>query len=872
MRLFRKFWMLLRRDRFRSELDEEMAFHREQQEREFAAAGMNSKEARRSAARQFGNAIKLREQSQEVIGFRFESVWQDVRYAIRQIAHSPGFTLTVAITLALGIGANTAIFSVVHATLLRDLPYPEADRIVSIRDEPLAGKSNGGLVGVPRYFDLKERSHSFESISCFYFENPTLIDGSRLPEHLNGVGVTGTFWQVFGAKALLGRLFDEREDRPNTAEVAVISYGAWQRLFGGDPTIVGRAVTLDKREATIIGVMPPAFRYPSRVDIWRPTHFDPSDWKHYRGGGTRFVNVFGRMKPGVTLANAQSEMRLIGDQLSSEHPDTDGSWRFDSSSLRDRTYGQLKPALLVLLAASSVLLLIACLNVANLLLFRATSRQREIALRQALGASRSRIARQLLTESVLLALMGGGIGLGAAYALVRFAGARLPRAFNAQGAIALNWQVVVFALVVSVAAGIIFGLAPMLESKNADLNQTLKNGDIRTGGANGVALRSGFVALQVGLSLVLLISAGLLIQSLWKLTRSPLGFQPDHVLTFDIDMQVWNGNLAPMQRSFDEIQRRLEGLPGVVAVGQFSALPTVDWHALGSFDVDWKPRTANHDAISAENRHMAGKYLEAMRIPLLAGRELKSDDKLHVLVNQEFVRQYLPGGNPVGRHLINRNGDSEDTMEIVGVIGNVRGTTGSIAAPVEPEVYWPATSLSNRSFVIRSQMPPEQLIPAFRNLVHEVDPQQAIGNVKTLDEMLDVAVAQPRLNMALLVSFAGIALLLACVGIYGVVAYSVAQRRQEIGVRVALGASRRQISIMFLRRTFTAALIGLAFGSVATLMLTRLLRSQLYGVEPNNPTTFLIAILLLLMPVFVASLRPALHAASVDPVDALRTE
>jgi putative ABC transport system permease protein len=871
MSLFRKLALLLRRGRFRSELDEEMAFHCAQSQKEFEAEGMSPRQAQQAARKQFGNQIRLREQSHEVVGFRWESVWQDVRYAARQIVRAPGFTLAVVLTLALGIGANTAIFSVVQATLLRALPYPQADRIVSIQDVAVRGKSDGGLVGVPRFFDLKARSRSFEELACFYFEHPTLIVGTKLPENLNGVSVTGAFWRVFGVQPMLGRVFDEREDRPNTANVAVISYGAWQRLFGDDPGVIGKMVTIDKRAFMIVGVMPRSFHYPNKIDIWRPTRLDAADWHHYRGDGTRFANVFGRLKPGVTLAAAQSEMRVIGDQLASEHADTDKPWRFGSMGLRDRMYGELKPAMLVLLAASAVLLLIACLNVANLLLSRATSRQREIALRQALGASRVRIVRQLLTESVLLALAGGTVGLSATVTLVSFAGAKLPGAFHTQGAITVDWTVAAFALAISITAGVIFGLAPAFDSGRTDLNRSLKTGDARATGSAGSALRSSFIAVQVGLSLVLLVSACLLVQSLWKLTKSPLGFEPDHVLTFDVNMQVWNGNFAPMQRSFDEIQRRVEGLPGVTAAGEFSALPTVDWHARSSFDVDWKPRTAHHDAVAAENRHMAGNYLGAMQIPLLAGRAFKEGDVEGstgaVLVNQEFVRQYLPGGNPLGRHILN-----DGSFEIVGVIGNVRGTTGSVAAPVEPEVYWPANMISNRSFVLRSQMPPEQLIRAVRELVHRVDPQQAIGNVRTLDEMLSVAVAQPRLNMALLVSFAAIALLLACVGIYGVVAYSVAQRRQEIGVRMALGATRQQISLLFLKRTLTAALLGVACGGVATLLLTHLLRSQLYGVEPNNPKTFLIAILSLLTPVFVASLRPALQAASVDPVEALRTE
>jgi len=870
-KLLRKLALLLDRNRFRSELDEEMAFHRAEAEQNLIASGMSPKAARRAAKRQFGNVARLREESHEAVAFRIETVWQDLRYALRQMLRAPGFTLAVILTLALGVGANTAIFSVVQATLLRPLPYPDAERIVAIKDERTEGPSPGGLMSVPRFFDIAERTQSFEKLTTFYFDKPSMIDGAHAPENLSGVGIIGPFWSLFGVQPLLGRFFEEDQAHPNAGSVAVLSYAAWRRLFASDRNIVGKAVSLDKHTATIIGVAPAGFSYPRGVDIYRPSHFSPSDWKGYRGDGTRFVNTFGLIKQGIPLATAQSELRILATQLASEHPSSDAPWRFTGQTLREYTFGTLRPVLLVLLAASAVLLLIACLNVANLLLSRATARQREVALRQALGASRMRIVRQLITESLLLALFGGGTGLAAAAALVRFAGTRLPGALRVGGAsgqgVTLDWPVVLFALGVTLAAGLLFGLAPVVSSRRGNLTEALKVGEARAASAHGNRMRSAFIALQVALSLMLLVSACLLTESLWKLTRSPLGFTPEHVLTFETSLWMLNGNAAPVDRFYDEVQRHLESLPGVTAVGQISALPTVSWHLRSSYGADWMPQTDHRDSVYAENRHIAGNYLEAMQIPLLAGRELRPDDGLDVLVNQEFVRQYSPDSSPVGRHLLN-----DHTISIVGIIGNVRGTAGSIAEPVQPEIYWPAAGLGQRSFAVRSQLPTAQLLPLVINAVRQVDPQQAIGKVQTLDDLLSIDTAQPRLNMALLVSLAAIALALSCVGIYGVVAYSVAQRRQEIGVRMALGASRIQISALFLKRTFTSALVGLAVGGVATLPLTHLLRSQLYGIQPNDPTTFSIATLLLLAPVFAASLRPALQAASVDPMEALRTE
>ena len=875
MSLFRKLALLLRRDRFRSELDEEMAFHREQSQSEFEVAGMPPKQARQAARRQFGNETKLREQSHEIVGFRLESVGRDVRYAFRQLMRSPGFAFTAILTVALGIGATTSIYTLVYATLLRSLPYPGADRILHIEDVRLQGRSTGGLVGLPRFFDVSARSRSFESLGYFYFDHPTLIAGTQLPMPVKAAVTNGQFWQLFGVQPLLGRSFNERDCIPNAPDAVVLSYAAWQQLFGGDRSVIDRQVLLDQKQAMIVGVMPPSFRIPNGIDLWRPSHFTSSQFGSYRHEGTRFINVYARLKPGITAQAAQADLKAIGGQLQREHPATDAIWQFGSESLRDNLYGAARPALLVLLIASGFLLLIACINVANLLLSRATVREREVALRRALGASEGRILLQFLTESTLLTLIGGSFGLAASDLLVRMIGTKLPGSLGAPGFVAMNWPVACFALALSACAGIAFGLAPVWQNRRVELNAALKRGETRLAGSTGSGLRHALISIQVGLSLMLLVGASLLVQSLWNLMKSPLGFNPDHLLTFAVNMP-WNTKAAAIRNFYAGVQQGIESLPGVTAVGQIDALPTTDWHLRSNFDADWLPRIANHPAINAEDRHIAGDYLRAAGTPLLAGRTFTQRDfdikNTPILVNQELVRQYLPDGDPIGRHLIVVGGDS---FEIVGVVGNVRGTAGSIAQAVGPEVYWPADAeqgVGQRSFVVRSHVPPEELTKAIRELVHRVDPQQAVANVRTMDDLISTSVAQPWLNMALLVSFAAIALVLACVGIYGVVAYSVAQRRQEIGVRMALGATRRQISMLFLRRTIAAALIGLVGGGMATLMVTRLLRSQLYGVEPNNPMTFLIAIFLLLTPVLVASLRPALQAASVDPVEALRME
>jgi predicted permease len=873
-RFMKKLSILFGHRRFGSELDEEMAFHREQATKELIAGGMTPEAARYAAMRQFGNATRLKERSHEVVGFGFETVLQDVRFALRQLMRSPGFALATLMTLALGIGAATSVFTLVQGTLLRRLPYRQADRIVNITDERLHGRSTGGLVGVPRFFDLEARNKSYASLGYFYFDNPTMIVGSQMPAPMKAVGVGGQFWNVFGVAPLLGRTLDERDTQPNSPEAVVLSYGAWQQLFGGDAGAIGRAVTVDKTAATVVGVMPQSFQMPSGTEIWLASTFSPSAFDN-RWEGTRFVNVYGLLKADVSLPQAQSDLHRIGEQLRREFPNSDAEWQFSSVPLRERFCGELKPALIVLLVASSMLLLIACINVANLLLSRATTRQREVALRRALGASQRRITMQFLIESSMLALTGGCLGLGAAWMLVHTLAQKLPGRLGLPGVVAVDWPVVWFAFGVSIITGIAFGLAPAWQSRGVALSLTLKRGESRLAGASGGGVRSVFIAVQVGVSLVLLIGASLLGQSLWRLMKTPLGFSPDHVLTFGINLP-WSDSEAAVRNFYADVQRRIVALPGVVAAGQVDALPTADWHLRSNFDADWLPRVANHPSINAEDRHVAGDYFKAMGAVLLAGRTLAPSDAdakiTPVLVNQQFMQQYHPDGSAVGRHLL----IDKQQFEIVGVIANVRGTAGSIAQTAGPEVYFPADGdnegVVQRSFVVRSSSPPAQLTQAIREQVREVDGLQAIRSVRTMDDLIDSSVAQPRLNLALVGSFAAIAMLLACVGIYGVVAYSVAQRRQEIGIRMALGASRGKISMLFMRRALASALIGLAAGSCAAMMLTHLIRSQLYEVEPDNPATFAASVLFLMIPVLIATLRPVIFAARLNPVDALRAE
>ncbi len=862
--------MMWWRKRSESDFSAELQAHLDLEADRLIAEGFTAAEAYKEALKTFGNVSRSQEHFYESNRFMWtDRLKQDTVYAIRQLVKDKVFTAIALATLTLGIGAAISIFALVNDTLLRALPYRDADGIISIKDSRLVGESTGGLVGVPRFWDLQARSMSVEKLAFYYFNHPTMIAGSLPPTPLAGVSASGDFWDTLGVQAAIGRTFTRSDDLPNAPDVAVIGYSVWQQVFGGDPHIVNQQVKLDGKVATITGVMPPTFQYPGKVDIWRPTHFDPPEWTH-RHNGSRFVNVIGRLKPNVTLAVAQQDFWRIGGQLQREYPATDGDWQFSSESLRDYLYGALRPALLVLSAASGVLLLLACVNVANLLLSRATTRSREVALRRALGASQGRIFAQFLTENTILSLMGGALGLFAAFAAVHRLGARLPGRLGTAG-VALDWRVVWFTLAVSLSTGIIFGMPPVLKSRRLDLNANLKQGDLRVSGASRGQLRDAFISIEVALSLVLLVGASLLGESLWNLIKSPLGFDPDNVLTFQIELP-WNRDGATIQRFYDELQREIMSVPGVTAAGQITALPTVDWHLRSTFDVDWLPRTPHGDAVSVEDRHIAGDYLAAMRTRLLAGRTFNEADthskKLVALVNQEFARQYGPSENLLGRHLINAMAQ----FEIVGIINDVRGTAGSLAKPVGPELYMLADDQPGRTFVVRSKLPPDQLLRTIRAQVHQLDANQALRKVVTLDDLINESVAQPRFNMGLLSSFAVIALLLALVGIYGVVSYSVTQRAVEIGIRMTLGATRRQICSLVIRRSMLAAAIGLVSGAVLALVFTQLLRSQLYGVRPNHPLTYAVSILALLIPVLLASLRPALRAAWMNPVETLRRD
>ena len=797
--------------------------------------------------------------------------WQDVRYALRQSQRSPGFTAVVVLTLALGIGANSAIFTVVEAVLLRPLPYPKSDQIVELQDFNPRRVENHGIISVPRLQDVRDQNHVFESVAYQFLVNSTLALPGKLPERAQGSGVSGDFWKVMGVQPLLGKTFDASGDTPHSADYTVLSYGLWQRRFGGDKNVIGQQITLGGQTSTVTGVMPRGFDYPSGTELWRTTHF-PLWQITNRGDASRFMAAVARLKPDVSLRDAQNDLTVIAGRLAQQHQQTDADWVFRIVPLHSALVGDLRPALLVLMAAVVLVLLIACANVANLLLSRAAFRQREVAIRQTLGAGRWRLITQFLTEGVLLCLAGACVGLAIVIPLIQVLVSRLPKGLVQPEGIHVNAAVVAFTFSVCVLTGILVGLAPAWSLLRADVQTTLKEAEVRTTGLSSYRFRGFMIAAEVGLSLLLLVGAGLLIETFWKLQQTQLGFNPDHVLTFEISFP-WGSDPIRLHRFYSAVLDRLHAIPGVKAAGTITRLPLHTFSLPRTFWLEGEPQVAGGGML-AETRSVSGDYFQAMNIPLLSGRVFTETDTQPkappvILISKLFVDQYFPHKNPVGQRLRFDGGSAE----IVGVVGTVRGQGNDLQASPRAQMYWVDDGRwPNNQFAVRSSVPPETLIPAIREQIHQLDPNQAIHSVATMDSLVGDAVSQPRLNMFLLATFAGLALLLAGIGLYGVIAYLVSERTREIGVRLALGAQRGQILRFFVGQGMKWSLGGACAGLLAAALLVRFLRSLLFEVAPYDPLVFAGVAVFLGVVVLVASYSSARRATLIDPMVALRYE
>ncbi|HTX42312.1 MAG TPA: ABC transporter permease [Acidobacteriaceae bacterium] len=810
----------------------------------------------------------------------------DVKHALRVLLKAPGFTFAAVAALALGIGANTAIFSVVDAVLLKPLSYPDADRIVQFGSRSTTIASF--LSAVPEFHLYQRQTQVFQEVAAYDMAGPGFnLTGDR-PEQIQGIHVTEDYFRLFGAPVILGRTFTREEDSPNGGRVVVLSYGLWQRRFGGDPAIVGKTLLLGNEPYTIIGVIGKEFLSDPQADIWLPFQFPPvsSDMNNY-------FRVAGLLRPGVSLAKARAQLRVAAAEFHREYPTTNPHEEFHIEPLRDSIVGDAGRSLLILLGAVGLVLLIACSNVANLLLVRATARKREFAIRTALGAGRSRILRQLLTESVLLSVTGGVVGLCVGFAGVRallaISPADLPRVGENGSAVYIDWRVMVFTLAVSVVTGILFGLAPAFSAARVDLNATLKEGSSRSGtGFRQGRIRSFLVVAQVSLALVLLVGSGLLIRTLIALHAVEPGFDARHVLTMEMsltgDRYEETAGVADLSRKGRE---RLNAIPGVVAAAAAYWLPISVGDAL-PFQIAGQPLDRNHQYGSRWMSISPG-YLSVFRIPLLRGRDFNENDTADsppvALINEAMARRYWPGKDPIGQQVfISRGlgaGLDESTQTIVGIIADTHNA--GLGRPADPVLIVPITQVTDAYtasytnvqpllWMVRTRGEPYSILPAVAEQLRLASGGFPVAHVRSMEEVMGASTALQRFNMLLLTIFGAVALLLAAIGIFGLMAYTVAQRNQEMSIRMALGADRAAIRRLVVWSGMKLALTGMALGLAVALGLTRVLASFLFGVHPWDPVAFVSASAILSVVALLAVWLPGTRACRIDPVHALRAE
>jgi putative ABC transport system permease protein len=807
---------------------------------------------------------------------------QDVRYGLRAMRNNRGFTAVAVVALALGVGANTAIFSVVNAVLLRPLDYPNAARVVSI--EELSPSPDGRRVQVTpaNFLDWRAQSTVYEHLAAIYARTSNLAAGDEA-ERIDLAMTSADFFEVFGVRPAAGRFFLPEEETAGHAPVAVLGHSLWQRRFGSDASVVGRSVTLDGRSYTVVGVAPEGFRYPDRTEIWVPpfsrvpTPSEQMNVEKARGFG--FLSAVGLLKRGATMDAARAELETITSRLRAQYPDSNNK-RFDRVvSLQTHLVGDSSRALLLLLGAVGFVLLIACANVANLLLARAASRRKEMAVRVALGATRARLVRQLLVESVLLALAGGAAGLLLGWWGLDLMKGLLPADFPRVADVGVDPRVLGFTLLVSCATGIVFGLAPALQFTKPDVHAALKESARgSTGDARAGRLRGLLIVSEVALSLVLLVGAGLLFRSFLHLQSVEPGFRTERVLTFRLTPSGSNFREdAQYSNFYRDVAERVRAIPGVEAVGVINTLPLVKGPTTG-FRVEGRPPIRPDQMPSVNYRSVSSDYFRAAGIPVLRGRAPGESDTpaspLVLAVNDSLARRDFPGEDPLGKRISFgvRPDGSPLWFQIVGVVADVRSL--ELHSEPSPEIYtsYLQDPFAGMSYVVRSSVEPEGLAPAVREAVRGVDRAQPVAEVRTMDQLVGESVAGPRFNSLLLGVFAGLALALAAAGIYGVMSYTVTQRTHEIGIRIALGARARDVVGFVVRGGMALASAGVCVGLVAALALTRLAAGLLYGVSATDPLTFAAVSAVLLCVALLACLVPARRAARVDPMVALRHE
>ncbi|MGO4884036.1 MAG: ABC transporter permease [Bryobacteraceae bacterium] len=819
-----------------------------------------------------------------------DTLLRDVRFALRGLVRNPAFASVVVLTLALGIGANTAIYTVVDGVLLKPLPYPESGRILMLWERSLSDSSLG-TVAPANFYDWRAQSRSFDKMAGIDPYPDFILSGSGEPQRLAGAAVSADFFSLLGTRMAMGRDFLPEEDRPGHNQVVILSYSTWQRLFGGRLNLVGASLQLNDAAYTVVGVLPRDFTFVSkasdyqsrnRFDLWTPLALDspPPAWQR----GTHPLCVFARLKPGVPLPRAQADLDRVAANLQRLYPADDKDKGITAVPLGQHVVGNVRTALFTLLAAVGMVLLIACANIANLLLTRAAARGKEMALRAALGASQRRIAQQLLTESILLAMLGGLLGAALALVAVPELVRHLPAGLPRTSEIAVDGHVLLFTTLVSLATGIVFGLVPLFQSRRAGANGALKQGG-RAIAAGQSWLRSALIAGQIAMALVLLTGAGLMARSLWTLLHVPPGFRTDHLLTARLSLppQYTNGYAfgTGRHRRISAFQRdllaRVEAIPGVRSAAFIAYLPFSGTDNSWAFDIEGRPPKPPGEYNMTEYRPAGAGYFETIGIPIKRGRGFDSPDNedspLVVAINESMARAFWKQGDPLGQrlHLL---GDDTNWRTIVGIVGDVHHA--GLGDKPGPELYVPYSQIANvearPTIILRTTVEPASVAGALRHAVAQVDPNVPMDQVATMRQIVASSVGQPRFRTTVLLLFAMLALFVASIGLYGVMSYVVSQRTREFGIRMALGASRRAVLRLVLGKAVKLAGIGIGIGLIGSALVSRLIASLLYGVRPLDGITLAGVSMLLAVVALLASYLPARRAAQADPMDSLRYE
>jgi predicted permease len=863
---------MFRRKRRVNDFSAEIEVHIQLETERLREQGLSENEARTAARRAFGNVTRAKERFYESRrGLWWDHLQQDIRFGLRMLLKSPGFSVVAILTLALGIGANTALFSVVNAVLLRPLPFENSSRLVwSWGDCSLCAQA---AVAPADFIDYRAENHSFEYYGAMAGGDSLFnLAGSDKPTQVKGSMVTAGFFDALGMRPRYGRVFELADEKTTDPQVVILSHHLWQERFGSDPNVIGKSVTLDDKTRTVVGVLANDISVLSQADLWFPAPFQNQGMQSRR---SHFLRPVGLLRRGVTISEAQAELNTIAARLGREYPDTNAGWSLRLEPLQSVLVGSARLALLVLLAAVGLVLLMACANVASLLLSRNTVRQREIVIRTAIGAERSRLVRQLLTESLLLALAGGAAGILLANRGVELLKGLGPQSLPRLDEVNVSGTALAFTFVTAIFAAVLFGLGPALKASRRDMAQSLREGGSSGDSRSKHRAHNVLVVAQIALSAVVLIASGLLLNSFWRLMRVHLGFDPANVLTTEVALVSPRYDDQRRRESFfHDLEDRIQSASGAGSAGFVSELP-LSGEADDTFFTIAEHPPANPNANEdADVRVIDGDYFGAMRIPLLAGRAFERQDSLEsrkvVIVNEPFVKKYFPHESPIGKHLKLFEGKPEFVArEIVGIVGGNKHF--ALQESLRPAMFTPG-SFMKMNVVVRSAGDPAMLTTAVRQAIRAIDPDEATSAFRTMGDVVSSSAAGDRFNALLLGVFGGIALLLTAAGVFGVLSYLVTQRTREIGLRMALGAQRTDVLRVIVGHGVRLALLGLAIGIVAAAVVTRWMSSVLFDVKPTDPLTFVAVALVLGSVAFLASYIPARRAMRVDPMVALRYE